>query len=154
MLGRVVEHVAPLAQRLQVGRSVVPWVVVEMGTCQDDEGHPHGGEDEAVLHRDALASIGTPALRFRIPPPPVAEMGHTAKMRTSAPLTARAGTLETNRLRYLLPVDRVEPSVLRADRHDDSMSHASPERKYFFPLCLRFVARPFRLNRQAERMRA
>lgn len=42
--------------------------------------------------------------------------------------------------------DRVEPTVLSADRQTDSMGQAGHLETRFFPLCWRLVALPFRRN--------
>ena len=129
MFGRVVAHVAALAERGEVARQIVPRIMVEVRACQDDIGGPDRGEFEAIADRHASPAVGPPASGSRIPPAPVAEMRDEPKMRPRAAFTSRTGPVEPDRIGQLLPVERIEPAVLGADRHDDSMSQSGLEQK-------------------------
>ena len=76
-----------------------------------------------------LATGRPPALRIGIPPAAVTQMRHAPHVRSGAMLAPRTGPVEPDGHRELPPVDRVEPAVLRADRHDDFMSHLTGKRK-------------------------
>jgi len=140
MLGRVVDHVAALAERFQVRWRTVARVMIEMRAGQDDVGHPNLRQCEAALHRNPFALVRSPARRIGVPPASIAEMCDPPKVRPTALLAAPAGTLEPDRARQLLPVDRVEPAIFGADRHRISMSHATGLGKQYFTVCCRFVS--------------
>jgi len=129
MFGCIVDHVAALAQRFEVRRRAVAGIVIKVRAGQDDIGHPDRRQREPGLHRDPLATVGPPAPDIGIPPASVAKMDDAPQMRPAAPLAPSTGTIEPDRLGQLPPVDRVEPAVLGADRHDDSMSHPPGKRK-------------------------
>lgn len=61
MFGRVMDHVAALAERAEVRRRAVARVMIEVRARQDDIGHPDARKSEAVLHRDPLALVRSPA---------------------------------------------------------------------------------------------
>ena len=96
--------------------------MVEMRAGEYHLGHPNRTERDPGSDRDAPAAVAPPAARLAIPPAPIAEMRDTAQMRPSALFAARAGAAEAHGRRQLLPVYRIKPSVLGADRHADSMS--------------------------------
>jgi hypothetical protein len=129
MLGRIVEHVAALAQRGEIARHVVPRIMIEMRAGQHHIGRADAGEVDAIADRDPPPPRRPPAPGACIPPAPVAEMCDEAPMRPRAAFAARAGTTEADRVRHLRPVDRIQPAVFGADRHRDSMSHARVEEK-------------------------
>lgn len=133
MLGRIVEHVAALAQCGEIARHVVPRIVIEMCTGQHHIGRTNGRHVEPSPplppNCNPSATVRTPIPGIGIPPSPVTEMCDEAEMGSRAPFTARAGTIEADRVRQLLPIDWVEPAVLGADRHHDSMSQYGCEQK-------------------------
>lgn len=120
MLGPVVQDMAPLAERPQVGRVVVAGIVIEVRARQVDAGGLHhracrqafqGGELELA------APAAAPSTLRGIPPTPVAKVEHELAVRTAAPLAAALGAAEPDHLGQLAPVDGVEEAVLWADRH-------------------------------------
>ena len=129
MFGRVVEHMAALAQGREVCRHVVPRIVIEMCAGEDDIGGADANQLEAIADRDPSTSLGTPAARFGVPPAAIAEMCNETPMRPRAMFAARPGPTKADRVRQLRPVDRIEPAVFGADRHRDSMSHRRFEGK-------------------------
>jgi len=129
MFGRVVEHVAALAQRGEVGGIVVAGIVVEMRAGQHNKGRAHRRQPARAANRDAPPPIGPPASRLAIPPAPVAQMRDPPAMRPCAPLASAPRAAEPDRAGKLRPVDRIKPAVFGADRHPDSMSQAIPEQK-------------------------
>ena len=126
MFRRIVEHVATLAQCREIAWHIVPRIVIKMRACKHRIGCTDRGHIEPSLtlppNRDASATIRAPMPGIGIPPSPIAEMRDEAQMRSPATLAARPGTIETDRVRQLLPINWVEPAVLGADRHHDSMS--------------------------------
>jgi hypothetical protein len=133
MFGCIVEHVAALAQCGEITRHVVARIVIEMRTGQHHIGRTDGGHVEPSpplpSNRDPSAAVRAPMPGVGIPPSPVTEMRDEAQMRPRAPFAARASTSKADRIRQLLPIYRIEPAVLGADRHRDSMSHGRYERK-------------------------
>ena len=129
MLGRIVDHMATLAERREIAGHAVAWIVIEMRTSQHDISRSYRRQNEAALERDPLATAGAPTHGIGIPPATIAKMGDPTHMRPRAVLAARAGPIEPDHVRQLAPVDRVKPAVFRADRHLDSMSQPMAERK-------------------------
>ena len=121
MLRSIVEHMTALTERGQIRRCAIPRIVIEMRTGEDDIGGLHDRQRETG-DGDRLSTIGAPAPRFNVPPASVAEMSDPRQMRSAALFTSRACTIEAYRARQLRPVDRIEPAVLGADRHGDSMN--------------------------------
>lgn len=121
MLGPVVEHVATLAEGLEIARGVVAGVVVEMASREE---HPRRAEAGQTRGRGGRAERGedtpsaaAPDLALLIPPPTVAEMIDELAMRPPALFTAAVGAGEADHGGELRPVDGIEPAMLRADRH-------------------------------------
>ncbi len=129
MLGRIVDHMATLAERREIAGHAVAWIVIEMRTSQHDISRSYRCQNEAALERDPLATAGAPTHGIGIPPATIAKMCDPTHMRPRAVLAARAGPIEPDHVRQLAPVDRVKPAVFRADRHLDSMSQPMAERK-------------------------
>lgn len=97
MLGRIMDHVAALAERAEVSGRAIAWIMIEVRARQHDIGHPDAREQEASLHRDTLAMVGTPARRIGVPPASVAKMRHSAKVRPMALLAAPASATKPDR---------------------------------------------------------
>ena len=143
MLASVVAHMAPLAERSEVARSVVAGIVVQVRAGEHDARDPQRGgrvdAGEARLRACQLHRCGqtanppalpvAPACGVLVPPHPIAEMQHVAAVRATAMLAAPLGAAEADKGRQLAPVDRVKPAMFARDRHDDSMSHDRAERK-------------------------
>src|ERR671933_115143 len=117
----IMEHVAPLAERLQVPRPVVRRIMVQMRRGQHHAGRSPGDVRRQSLgpgqapNRPILAVAPHPALL--ILPAPVPEMQDDFAMRTPAVLAPSASSGEADHSRELGPVDRIEPAVLRPDWH-------------------------------------
>jgi len=129
MFGRIVEHMAALAQCGEIARQVMARVMIEMRAGEHDIGRTDAEHIEPFANRDPSTTVRTPIAGIGIPPSPVAEMRDEAQMWPRTSLAARTGTLETDRVRQLLPIDRVKPAVLGADRHRDYMSQCGHEQK-------------------------
>jgi hypothetical protein len=115
----VVLEMAPLAQRHQIARAVVRGVVIPVSRR---EHHARGPE----LLLEALDLEHTtnppplpvsPGLTLWIPPAAVAQVTDHAPMWAAAALALSLGALEADHDGELLPVDGIEPAVLRTDRH-------------------------------------
>ena len=115
------QEVAPLAQRGEVARCVVLRVVIEVARRQEHPRPPHR-QDGAVRRWQAsvpLALPATPSAGVLVPPQAVAEVQHFAPVRPTAALATALGAAEPDRRRQLVPVDRVKPAVVPADRHGE-----------------------------------
>lgn len=89
----------------------------------------HDRRNVVTGRADAASSPIAPVPAIGIPPSTVTEMDNVPAMRTLAMFAAPLGTAEPDQPRQLGPVDRVEPAMFGHDRHDDSMSQPSRERK-------------------------
>src|SRR5436305_915879 len=90
--------------------------MIEVGAGEDDIGCLDSSQRKP-LPLDPPAGVRPPAPRIGVPPPTISEMGDTALVRPCAALAPASGATEANPVRYLRPVDRIEPAVLGADRH-------------------------------------
>jgi hypothetical protein len=117
MLGRIVDHVAALAQRRQVARPVVAGIMVEMRARDIDAGRPDD-RDQIRLARVRPPPLSiAPMPAIAIPPASVAEMHHPTTVRAPTMFAPTLGTAEADYLRQLGPIDRIEPTMFRHDRH-------------------------------------
>ena len=119
MLGPVVQQVASLTQSpdVAVPATAMRGVMVEVGCGQDYLGGPDRRRFRWGRGGDFAASAIAPGLRFLVPPPAVTEMTHGLAVRPTTDLTLTAGTHEPNPMADLRPVNRVEVTELRLDRH-------------------------------------
>ena len=129
MLGRIVDHVAALAQCGQVARCIVGRIVVEMRARDIDPGHTHDRRHPLVGRTDPTPPPVAPVPAIGVPPPPVAQMEHPPTVRTPAMLASPVGTTKADQLRQLGPVDRIKPTMFRHDRHWPILNHPNEERK-------------------------
>jgi hypothetical protein len=119
MLLAVVEHVAALAECLEIAGTIVGRVVVEVGRGQQHSRLPQPARAPVRCRQIAELSAPTiaPGALSLIPPAPVTQVADHLAMRAPALLASGVRPLEANDGRELAPVDRVEPAELRADRH-------------------------------------
>ena len=117
MLGRIVDHVAALAQSCQLVEGAVAWIVVEVGAGQHHLGPLAACQD--ILGRATYApTLRTPPVEpLRIPPPAISEMENTLAMRSPTMFANAPCPFEADEARDMLPVDRVEKDMFRSDRH-------------------------------------
>ena len=130
MLGRIVDHVAALAQGGQLVEGAVAWIVMEVGAGQHHFGPLAPCED--ILGRASHAPpLRTPPVKpLCIPPPSISEMENTLAMRSPTMLANAPCPFEADEARDMLPVDRVQKDMFGADGHqiithaaiDDSLS--------------------------------
>lgn len=132
----IVEHVAPLAECREVAGAVVARVMVQMRAGQDHarDRKTCGRGDACEAGLSLLKGVGwrqlahspamavAPGASLCIPPGAVTEMRDVLPVRAAAALAAALGSGEADQVRQLAPVDRVEPAVLRRDRHGWSVS--------------------------------
>jgi hypothetical protein len=115
----VVNHMATLAQGLQISQPVIGGIMVKVRGRQR---HPGCSNSDVVTHlsskagQSPSASIAPGPFVF-IPPPTIAQMLDLTAMRPAAPLAPAFSSLEPDHRRKLRPVDRIKPFVLGADRH-------------------------------------
>ena len=118
MLVLVMQHVTALAERLQVARTVVRGIMVEMRCRQIHARRPdlsQGDRLRPVPQGPALAVAPSPA--FGVPPASVAETNDDLAMWPRATLAAAFRPLEADHDRKLPPIDWIEPAKLWPDGH-------------------------------------
>ncbi|MGI3903085.1 MAG: hypothetical protein ACRYGP_30445 [Janthinobacterium lividum] len=112
----------PLAECREVRGLVVLRVVVTVSRREDDAGGA-SSLDQAVGRLEAahrLPGTVTPPLGLIIPPAAVTKVQHHAPVWPAAGLAPTLGPPKPDRGRQLAPVDRIEPAVVPADRHETS----------------------------------
>lgn len=119
MFRPIVEHVAALAPRREVGRRVVGCVVVSVRGGQHDTGSPDSRKHVvgADGKTDDPAGTITPGLGLVVPPSAIREAEHPLPVRAPASLASALGAAEADRGRQLAPIDRIEEPMFSADRH-------------------------------------
>jgi hypothetical protein len=119
MLVAVVQHVAALTERRQVGVLVVGRVVVAVSCREHDPRDPDPGQQVLVAQPlpEPAALAVAPGRDLGVPPSPVAEVEDPLQVRASAFLAPAPRSAEADRVGELGPVDGVEEAVLRPDRH-------------------------------------
>ncbi len=116
-------EMAALAKRAQVGGIVVGHVMIEMSAGDHDvdvAGWDLGWE---TLGRWKVGAgppplLVTPALSLVIVPTAIGQLANEPLVRTLALFTAAIGAAEADRGRKLFPVDGIEASHLRFNRHE------------------------------------
>ena len=106
MLLAVMQHVAALAEGLQVPRAAIARIMVEMGRREIDSRRcalPRVDRQP----REGPALPAAPMGPLLVVPSAVAEMAHGHAMWATTALAAPFGTLEADQCRELRPVDRV-----------------------------------------------
>ena len=127
MFFAIVQHVTPQAERAQVSRTIVSRVVIEMRGGQKDFCGEQGWIVGAGLgkSRERPATAIAPYGCVFIPPAAVAKVDHSTTVRAAALFAAPVRPAKSDCSRDLRPVDRVEPAMLRADRHLRILNPAS-----------------------------
>ncbi|MFD1104951.1 hypothetical protein [Sphingobium olei] len=129
MLGRIVDHVTPLAECGQVARRIIGRIMVEVGAGDIDPRNTDARREVDCSDPDPLSPPVSPLPAIHVPPPSIAQVEYALTMRAAAMLAPPLGAAEANGPRQLGPVDRVKPAMFGHDRHDDSMSQRERERK-------------------------
>ena len=107
MLGRVMDHVAPLAERGEVSGCIVGRIMVQVRARDIDPRDTDDRRHACVRGSHAPSPPVAPLAAIGVPPAAVAEVEHPPTMRTLAMLAAPLGAAEADQLRQLGPVDRV-----------------------------------------------
>src|SRR5215471_19384337 len=116
MVQPVVDHMATLAEALEITQSVIAGVMIEVCRGQDDAGSPHQRRFlEIGLACRPTAAIA-PSMTSGIEPTPIRQTADRHPMRAAAPLANTGGALEAHAPADLRPVARIEPPHLRLDR--------------------------------------
>jgi hypothetical protein len=116
VLFTVVNHMAALAERLQVSQPVIGRIMVEVRSRENYPGCPNCDVVANSSNKAASASIAPRPFVF-IPPSTIAQMQDLTAMRPAAPLAPAFSSVKPDYRRKLRPVDWVKPLVLGADRH-------------------------------------
>ena len=116
MLEPIVKHMAALAERLEVARPIVRWVMIEVGRRQ----HHVGGADQHRARwigdikgggsRQGASLAAAPAALLLVPPAAIAKMVDDLPVWAAAAFTTALGALEADHRRELRPIDRVKPA--------------------------------------------
>ena len=119
VLGPVVDHVAALTERGEIGVRVVGGVVVAVSRGQHHPGPTQVPENVGGPGHDAHPSATpvTPRGGRRVPPAAIAEVDHGLPVWSPTTLASAPGAPEPDRDRELRPVNRVEEAMLAPDRH-------------------------------------
>src|SRR4051812_9003945 len=117
MMRSVVNEMAALTQASQVFQPIVAWIVIEVGSGQNDAGLTHVRRFLDVGLASRTAAMIAPGLTGVVVPPSIRQTANDFAMRTPAALTDAAGTLEPHMVAELRPVDRIKPAHLSLDRH-------------------------------------
>jgi hypothetical protein len=102
--------------------------VIKLRAGKGDVGHAHRGQIETA-DRDPLTPGRPLTAKIAISSPTIAQMRNEPQVRASALLTTRARPFEADGVGELLPVYGVQPAVLRAEWHGNSMSQLALEQK-------------------------
>ena len=117
MVRAIVDHVAALAQALQIAPPVVTRVVVKVGRSQNDAGVPDlSGFDEIGPARRPPPAIA-PGVLHGIEPAPVRQTANRHAVPPVASLTDTGGALEPYPPADLRPIARIKLPHFRSDRH-------------------------------------
>ena len=117
MVRAIVDHVAALAQALQIAPPVVTRVVVEVGCSKNNAGVPDlSGFDEIGPARWPSPAIA-PGVLHGIEPAPVRQTANRHAVPPVASLTDTGGALEPHPPADLRPIARIKLPHFRSDRH-------------------------------------
>ena len=138
----VVSEMATLAKRREIARIVVPGVLIQMGCGQHHicpwqrqrreackRWLPRDQEGRGWQCPQPAPAVIPPSLPLFVPPDAIRPDDDALQMRSPALLAAAASTIKADDLRQFALVDWVEPTLARADRHDDSMNQRIAEQK-------------------------
>ena len=113
----VVDYVAALAEALEVTQPVIPGVMIEMCSGQDDAGSPHQRRFLEIGPACRPTASIAPSMTGGIEPTSIGQAANCSSMWSAAFLTNPGGALEAHAPTDLRPVARIEPPHLRLDRH-------------------------------------
>lgn len=113
-------HMATLAKRLKISSIIVAGIVVQMRGGEDYPGGPSAADERrgcAHLQQPSMAILPSPD--FFAPPAAIPQMGDYCPMRPVTLLASSTRTFEPDLVGQLRPVNRIKPTVLRTDRHQE-----------------------------------
>jgi hypothetical protein len=114
MMRPIVDQVAALAQASQVSQPIVAWIVIEMGSGENDPGLPYASNFFNVGPARWATAMIAPSPTGSVVPVTVRQAANDFAMRAPTALTHAAGAFESHMPAQLRPVDRVEPAHIRA----------------------------------------
>ena len=108
----VLQHVAALAKRAQIGHPIIGRIAIEVCRCEHDARRP----EPCCLHEigpsgDPSAAV-SPRRRLLIEPASVWQTANKGQMSPTATLAPSSSTFEANVVTELMPVGRVQWSQL------------------------------------------
>jgi hypothetical protein len=128
MMRSVLQHVAALAKRAQIGHPIIGRIAIEVCRCEHDARRP----EPCCLHEigpsgDPSAAV-SPRRRLLIEPASIWQTANKGQMSPTATLAPSSSTFEANVVTELMPVGRVQRSQLSAYRHGYVVAVLSPAR--------------------------
>src|SRR5215472_8159001 len=117
MVRAIVDHVAALAQALDISQPVIARVMVEMRRRQDDASSPHPRSLLKIGPSRRPAAAVAPGVTRGIEPASVGQTVNRLAVGPSASLANTVGALETYAATDLRPVAGIKSPHLRLDRH-------------------------------------
>ena len=106
------DYVAALAEALEVTQPVIPGVMIEMCSGQDDAGSPHQRRFLEIRPACRPTASIAPSMTGGIEPTSIGQAENCSSMWSAAFLTNPGGALEAHAPTDLRPVARIEPSHL------------------------------------------
>jgi hypothetical protein len=119
VLRAIVDDVAPPAERLEVPLVIVTGIVIQVCGRQINlyRRRVAGFRGRGRAFAEDPAAIVFPDAGILVPPAAIAQMADNLAMGPGALFTPSFRPLKPHHVRQLLPIDRVKPTVLFADRH-------------------------------------
>ena len=115
------DHVAALAETLQVALPVVARIMIEMRRRQDDAGLSERHRILDIRPSYWPAPTITPRVARGVEPTTIGQATDSLTMRPTASLADATSALEAHASADLRPVDRVEPAQLTLDRQSSPL---------------------------------
>jgi hypothetical protein len=116
MVRSIMNHVAALAETLQVALPVVARIMIEMRRRQDDAGLSERHRILDIRPSRWPAPTITPRVARGVEPATIGQATDSLAMRPAASLADTTGALEAHPSADLRPVDRIKPAQFTIDR--------------------------------------
>ena len=94
MVQPVVDHMATLAEALEITQSVIAGVMIEVCRGQDDAGSPHQRRFLEIGPACRPTAAIAPSMTSGIEPTPIRQTANRHPMRAAAPLANTGGALD------------------------------------------------------------
>ena len=117
MIWPVVDHVAALAQALEIAPAIAGWIVVYVRRGQDDLGGAEADSFDQIRPSARSPLPRAPGLHLGVVPAAIGEAAHDDAVRTAANLTPTLCSFETDDTADLGPVSGVEVAKVLTNRH-------------------------------------